>query len=408
MLQFTNNNFKELSIRFNLRTTYKTKNGEHPIVVNLRYMGDRKEINTGLNVPKKYWDVDQGCVSASDKNGMVINRELMKIQNGIEERFRKMQTELGDITLNELADSLKGKTKAPETIVAYLELKINELKNRIGIDLAQTTFYKFNRTATYFKDFLQDKQRQQDLAISRIDKNMLEDFFKYLRREKNNCHNSSSALMNCLRTLLDDAEKAGTIRINPFKGIVLTRKPVNREYLTNDEIIALQKLVIQSEALDFKRDLYLFACFTGLAYSDIKAFCARNIIIEPDGSKHIETYRTKSTVLSYVPLINAAEQILLKYSPTKNCRDFQWKVPCNQKLNASLKEIAKLAGIERNLFMHLGRHTFATTVTLTQGISLESVSKMLGHTTLKHTQIYAKIVNSKVKGEMKKLQDSFA
>jgi hypothetical protein len=108
---------------------------------------------------------------------MVINRELMKIQNGIEERFRKMQTELGDITLNELADSLKGKTKAPETIVAYLDLKISELKNRIGIDLAQTTFYKFNRTATYFKDFLQDKQRQQDLAISRIDKTMLEVFF---------------------------------------------------------------------------------------------------------------------------------------------------------------------------------------------------------------------------------------
>jgi len=144
MLQFNNNNFKERSIRFNLRAMYKTKNGERPIVVNLRYMGDRKEINTGLNVPEKHWDVDQGCVSASDKNGMVINRELMKIQNGIEERFRKMQTELGDITLNELADSLKGKTKAPETIVAYLDVKISELKNRIGIDLAQTTFYKFN------------------------------------------------------------------------------------------------------------------------------------------------------------------------------------------------------------------------------------------------------------------------
>ena len=132
-----------------------------------------------------------------------------------------------------------------------------------------------------------------------------------------------------------------------------------------------------------------------------------NIIVEPDGSKHIERYRNKTSVMSYIPLLQVAENILLKYSPTEDCRDFQWKVPCNQKLNSSLKDIAKLAGIQRNLFMHLARHTFATTVTLTQGISIESVSKMLGHSTLKHTQIYAKIVNSKVKGEMEKLRDSF-
>ena len=182
---------------------------------------------------------------------------------------------------------------------------------------------------------------------------------------------------------------------------------MNREYLTSDEILAMQKLDNLIPSLDRNRDLFLLACFTGLAYSDIKALHALNIIVEPDGSKHIERYRTKSMVMSYIPLLSAAENILLKYSPTKDCRDFQWKVPCNQKLNQSLKEIAKLAGIHRNLFMHLGRHTFATTVTLSQGISIESVSKMLGHTTLKHTQVYAKIVNSKVKGEMEKLKGSF-
>ena len=398
--------FKELTTSFILRRGYKYKNGEVPIVVAIRYQGVKKEINTGLSVLPKNWDKKEALVKASDRKGMAINKELSKIQMEIEERFITMRREIGDFEIDELIDFLKGKS-APQTIVEYLDLKLEEYKSRVGIDLAQTTYYKYRRTSTYFKDFLLEKKSQTNLAVSRIDKMLLEDFFKCLRKEKANSHNSSSALMKCLSSILDDAEKAGVIRFNPFKEIQLTRKPVNREYLTKDEIIALQKLEGLTPSQEIKRDLFLFACFTGLAYADIKNFHAMNIIVEPDGSKHIERYRNKTSVMSYIPLIQVAENILLKYSPTDDCRDFQWKVPCNQKLNSSLKDIAKHAGIQRNVFMHLARHTFATTVTLSQGISLESVSKMLGHSTLKHTQIYAKIVNSKVKGEMEKLRESF-
>lgn len=403
----SNHGFKEISISYLLRKAYRLKNGECPIVVKIQYQGERKEINTGLSAKALDWDAKEGCVSANNKKAMAINKDLARIQNDIDERFIEMRRTIGDFSLGELIERLKGKSNAPQTIVEYLKIKIDDYQGRIGIDLAQTTFYKYRRTATYFQDFLFDKLGQKNLAVTRINKLLLEDFFKYLRKERKNSHNSSSALMNCLNSILDDAEKAGIIRFNPFKEILLTRKPVNREYLTSDEILAMQKLDNLIPSLDRNRDLFLLACFTGLAYSDIKALHALNIIVEPDGSKHIERYRTKSMVMSYIPLLSAAENILLKYSPTKDCRDFQWKVPCNQKLNQSLKEIAKLAGIHRNLFMHLGRHTFATTVTLSQGISIESVSKMLGHTTLKHTQVYAKIVNSKVKGEMEKLKGSF-
>ena len=403
----SNHGFKEISISYLLRNAYRLKNGECPIVVKIQYQGERKEINTGLSAKAIDWDAKEGCVSANNKKAMSINKDLARIQNDIDERFIEMRRTIGDFSLGELIERLKGKSNAPQTIVEYLKIKIDDYQSRIGIDLAQTTFYKYRRTATYFQDFLFDKLGQKNLAVTRINKLLLEDFFKYLRKEKKNSHNSSSALMNCLNSILDDAEKAGIIRFNPFKEILLTRKPVNREYLTSDEILAIQKLENLIPSLDRNRDFFLLACFTGLAYSDIKALHALNIIVEPDGSKHIERYRTKSMVMSYIPLLTAAEKILLKYSPTKDCRDFQWKVPCNQKLNQSLKEIAKLAGIHRNLFMHLGRHTFATTVTLSQGISIESVSKMLGHTTLKHTQVYAKIVNSKVKGEMEKLKGSF-
>jgi site-specific recombinase XerD len=247
----------------------------------------------------------------------------------------------------------------------------------------------------------------ENLPVSRIDKLFLEGFLNFLRAEKGNSHNSSSSLMNCLKTILEEPVKRGVLRYNPFKELSLTRKPVIRNYLTIEEITCLQKLKGLTEAQSRNRDLFLFACFTGMSYADIYDFRSHHIIIEPDGAKHIEFYRNKTGVISYIPLISAAENILLNYSPGKDCRDFQWKVPSNQKLNQSLKLIAQLSGIHKPLFMHLGRHTFATTVTLSQGVSIESVSKMLGHTSLKHTQLYAKIVNNRVKKDMEGIRNSF-
>ena len=181
---------------------------------------------------------------------------------------------------------------------------------------------KYRRTATYFTDYLALKKSTTNLPVSRIDEALLEDFFLFLRKEKKNGHNSSVALMNCLRTILDKPVKDGVIRINPFRSVSLTRKPVIRDYLTMDELRALQNLSGLSEAME-------------------------------------------------------------------------------------RKTIARLAGINKKLFMHLGRHTFATTVTLSQGVSIESVSKMLGHTSLKHTQLYAKIVNNRVKKDMEGIRNSF-
>ena len=213
----SNHGFKEISISYLLRKAYRLKNGECPIVVKIQYQGERKEINTGLSAKALDWDAKEGCVSANNKKAMAINKDLARIQNDIDERFIEMRRTIGDFSLGELIERLKGKSNAPQTIVEYLKIKIDDYQGRIGIDLAQTTFYKYRRTATYFQDFLFDKLGQKNLAVTRINKLLLEDFFKYLRKERKNSHNSSSALMNCLNSILDDAEKAGIIRFNPFK-----------------------------------------------------------------------------------------------------------------------------------------------------------------------------------------------
>lgn len=404
---FSTNRLSEISVSFILRTSYKNTNGECPIVVRLKYRGDKADVNTGLGVAKNFWISGNGVVSTKCKAGATINQELDRIRFKILQLFEQMQKNLGDFYLKELVNRLRGKDDQPETLMEYAIRKLDQLEKRVNIDLSVPTLYKYKRTVRYLKEYINSKESSGNIPVTRVNGEFLEDFMRFLRSKKANSQNSASALMTCLKSILEEPVKNGLIRYNPFKEIQLKRKPVQREFLTKEEIIAVQSLVDLAEHHSRSRDIFLFACFTGLAYSDIKSFSRKNIITDPDGSKHLQVHRTKTGVASYIPLIPVAEKILLKYSTTDNCKDFQWKVPCNQKLNSYLKIIAKAAGIERNVFMHLARHTFATTVTLSQGISIEAVSKMLGHTTLKHTQLYAKVVNSKVKEEMEKVKNSF-
>jgi site-specific recombinase XerD len=395
----------ELNISYLLRTSYRFANGEHPIVLRLKYRGDKKDVNTGLTVLPENWM--GGHVLPKAKKATTINQQLQEITHQCRTIFEKLKTTFGDFTLNELVEKLKGNETPPETLWEYVSGKLQELKQRVEVDLAITTYYKYTRTANYLKQYMDKKMSLKNIPLSRVDQSFLEGFFNYLRREKKNSNNSAVALMNCLKTILHEPVKKGVIRYNPFVTMALSQQPVKRDYLTTEEIKALQRLSGLSEAMERNRDLFLFACFTGLAYSDIVSLESVHIIIDPDGSKHIEKYREKTGILSYVPLLPVAEKILLKYSPTGDCRDFTWRVPSNQKLNFALKEIARLAGIEKILFMHLARHTFATTVTLSNGVPIESVGKMIGHSGMKNLMIYAKIVNSKVKKDMEGVMEVF-
>jgi len=390
----------ELNISYILRTSYRFANGEHPIVLRIKYQGAKRDINIGMSILAEHWMSGSGCVVPKAKKAEVINQQLQEISFHVRTVFDKLKNMFGDFSINELIERIKGKEEPPETLMEYVNEKLEDYKTRVDIDLAITTYFKYKRTARYLEEYLMQKHSLKNIPVSRVDQSFLEGFFNFLRRNKLNSHNSSVALMNCLKTILHEPVKKGVLRYNPFIAMSLTQQPVKRDYLTIEEIKAIQGLTGLTDAMERNRNIFIFACFTGLAFSDIVSLKSIHIIVEPDGSKHIEKYREKTGILSYVPLLPMAEKILLKYSPTGDCRDFVWRIPSNQKLNYALKEIAKLAGLKKNLFMHLARHTFATTVTLSNGVPLESVGKMIGHSGMKNLMIYAKIVNNKVKKDM--------
>lgn len=393
----------DFSIYFHLRRTFTYENGEHPIVMRVNYHKIRKDIVTGLSCRNEDWNVENNQVDPVSDEAIAINEELVLIKEKSKERYLELKESKKPFSVNELIDCIKGKEPAPQSIMEYMDIKLKELEEAVEIDMQVTTFYKYRRVKRYLEEFLLTAKKFKNYPVSGIDLDFINKFSNFLRKEKGNGQNSVTSLLSVLRTVLKMAIETGVIQKNPFDSVHFKRKTVNRDFLTVEEIEILHNLQNLKPDLELARDLFLFACYTGLAYSDIKELKKGHIIIDQDGSKSIHKARYKTDIMSLIPLIPTAEKILLKYSTDGDFRNFRWKVPYNSKLNNKLKEIAVIANIDKKLFMHLGRHTFATTITLSNGISLETVSKMLGHSTIKHTLIYARITGTKVKNEMSKV-----
>lgn len=402
-----NNLLLDISIHFFCRGHQTYKNGLNPIVLRVTYRNERREILTGLSCKKSDWLPGVQQVEPRDRLASAINKELFSIMHKVTARFQELKYSGEDFTIDELVDKLRGREAPPQTLGEYMGLKVKDLQSRVRVDLAMSTFLKYRRAIKYLTEFMLVRKGVKNIAVSNIDGEYLKHFFLFLRKEKKQQHNSAVALMNCLKTILKAPVKNGTIKRNPFDDFPLTQKAVFRDFLELDEIKRLQLLENLSPEQELKRDFFLLACFTGMAYADIRGLKGSDLVTDPDGTQCIRYSRQKTGIGSIVPLLPAAQEILKKYSLTGETRDFKWKVMSNQKLNSGLKEIARKAGIDKPLFMHLGRHTFATTVTLSHGVPLETVSKMLGHSTIKHTQLYAKIVASKVKSDMGKIAHLF-
>ena len=403
----SNNLLLDINLHFFCRARQTYKTGLNPISLRITFRGERREILTGLGCKKKDWYADMQQVNPRERLAAATNKELFNILYKVKARFQELQYSGIDFTIDELVDKIKGREAPPQSLAEYMDLKQQELQERLRVDLAVTTFFRYKRTIKYMSEFLLTRKGVKNIAVSSITTDLLKQFFLFLRNQKNQEHNTAVALLNCLKTILKTPVKNGTLRRNPFDDFPLKQKPVFRDYLEMDEIKRLQQLECLNDDEELKRDLFLLACFTGMAYVDIKGLTASVFITDPDGTICIRDTRQKTGIVSIIPLLPAAQEIFKKYSLTGECRDFQWRVMSNQKLNSGLKVIAKRAGIDKPIFMHLGRHTFATTVTLSHGVPLETVSKMLGHATMRHTQLYAKIVATKVKDDMSKISHLF-
>ena len=258
----------------------------------------------------------------------------------------------------------------------------------------------------HVENYIKKEYKAQDIPVNQVNHKFISGFEYYLKTERKCGHNSAIKYITNFKKIIRIAYANEWIKKDPFLNWKGTLRIVDREFLNQEEIQKMVDKEITNERLDLVKDIFLFCCYTGLAYADVKKLSSDDVVIGIDGNKWIKTNRTKTKTRSSIPILPTAEDILKKYSTHPQFTEKRLlPVLSNQKMNAYLKEIGDICEIHKNLTFHLARHTFATTVTLSNGVPIESVSKMLGHKNLQTTQHYAKILDRKVSDDMAALRE---
>ena len=284
------------------------------------------------------------------------------------------------------------------------------MKELVGKEYAQLTYVRFEMSMRHTKNFILWKFNQDNIDIKKLDYHYISEYSFWLKSIRNCNQNSTVKYLSNFKKIVIYCMKNGWLASNPFVGFKMVKKEVIREILTLDEIQVLSSKEFTVERVSNVRDVFLFCCYTGLAYADIKKLKRSEIVKGIDGEQWIFTARKKTETPSHIPLLAPALYLIAKY---ENCtiaasNNLVFPVLSNQKMNAYLKEIADMCGIQKSLTSHIARHTFATTITLSHGVPIETVSMMLGHKSLRTTQIYAKVMDQKVSEDMQRLKGLFS
>jgi len=313
------------------------------------------------------------------------------------------------VNVENMRNKIMGVEKRSHMLIGIFKQHNQEIKALVGREFATATYTRYETSLKHTVDFLQWKYKVSDIDIRKINHETITSYEFYLKSVRNCNQNTTAKYIKNFGKIIRICLANGWIERDPFINYKCKIVEVERAFLSQDEIESMFNKTLSTDRLNQVKDIFLFSCFTGLAYADVKKLSRKNIGFGVDGEKWIFINRTKTDTRSNIPILPIASFILEKHEnhPQVVNQDKLLPILSNQKMNSYLKEIADACGITKELTFHIARHTFATTVTLSNGVPIESVSKMLGHKNIKTTQHYAKILDLKVSDDMRMLKDKF-
>lgn len=389
-------------ILFYVRKNQVNKEGKASIMIRLTINGDTSQFSSRLEVEPGLWDVKSQKMSGNSSKARQFNSLLDDVRTSLKNHFHDIETYEAYVTAEKVRNAFLGITIRQQTLLATFRKYNEDVQKLVGISKSAATYAKYDRCMRRLEEFMQAKYQIKDIALKEISHVFITDFETYLRTESRCNENTTAKFMQTFRMIIIMAKNNGWIFADPFINYKIRLKRVDRGYLTESEIKKILKKQFTCKRLEQVRDVFIFSCFTGLAYIDVRNLTKENIQTSFDGKLWIMTARQKTDTAVTVPLLKVPQAILKKYEGTLPDGRLL-PVLSNQKLNSYLKEIADLCGITKTITFHLARHTFATTMTLAKGVPIETVSKMLGHTNIVTTQIYARITNDKIGRDMQAL-----
>jgi integrase len=391
------------SVLFAIRESKARKNGNAPIETTITVNGERTSFSTGKLVQIDKWDKAKQQVKGKDDEARSLNLFLQAVKNKLYEKETELMERGFVVTAELLRDAYFDKVEAlkEKTLLSVLREHNEERKLMVGKTVAPATYYAFEHTECLLKKFIKEKYERNDIYLRELNVGFIQSFHTYLLQIMG--QNSTTKHLKFLKKIVNLAVANCYITYNPLNIYKVEREPVEIDFLNEEELRKIINFDTPIPRFERARDMFLFGCFTGLSYIDIKTLLPEHIERDNEGRIWIKKRRVKTGVLSRIPLLPMAKMILDKYKGGERMLPIQ--DPAD--INKYLKDIAILCNINKRITFHTSRHTFASTVTLANNISLEVVSKMLGHTNTRMTTHYAKLIDRCIGEQMDKLMDSY-
>lgn len=389
-------------ILFYLKRNNPKPDGTVPVMGRSTIDGTISQFSCKMTVPPNLWDTKAGRLAGKSTLAVKTNLALDKIRVDINRHYQEVMQTDGFVTADKVKNTYLGLGVKQDTFLSLFAKHNQEFSRKVGYNRAEGTLSKYQTIYKHMENYIRKEYNREDIFLKELNLAFINGFEHYLRTERECSTNTIWMYMIGVKHIVVIARNSGQLAINPFAGYLISPEQKDRGFLNKEELNLLVGAKMKNAQYELVRDLFVFSCFCGLSYSDVKNLTKDNLKTSFDGHLWIITRRQKTNTDSSIRLLEVPKRIIEKYKGyTRDNRIFP--VPGNGTCNAILKKIAKQCGIKTRLTYHVSRHTFATLLTISQGVPIETVSRMLGHTNIKTTQIYAKITKEKISQDMEVL-----
>lgn len=401
---------KSFGLLFFLKQSKKNKNGEKYIYLRITVNGVSKELSTKRLCLSSKWNSSAGRVLGNSEEGRTLNSYLDTLYYKALQAKKRLLDRDQEVTAEAVKNILLGVSEKKKMIMEIFKEHNSHVEALLNKEYAPGTLMRYRTSYDHTKAFMKWKYKKEDIDIQALDYEFISSYSFWLKTVQNCSHNTTVKYLANFKKIVLICLKNGWLDRDPFIRFKMVKKEVHRVYLTLEEIASLESKNFPTERLRHVRDIFLFSCYTGLAYIDVKRLTRAQIVTGIDGELWIFTKRQKTDTPTRLPLLPKALELIEKYQDHQICKAGNHVLPIlsNQKMNSYLKEIADVCGIDKPLTFHIARHTFATTITLGNGVPIETVSKMLGHKSIKQTQHYAKVLDTKISLDMMALREKLS
>ncbi len=394
---------KDLKVSFYLRHKEVRQDGRVPIMGRITIGKSMAQFSAKCYVAEKIWDTKSARAVGKSKIATELNSTLNKIALSIHNNYKAIVERKGSATAMEVKRAFQGVASTQTTILEYFNQHYNKLEDRVGVNLSYNGRYAYLNLINNVRSFMVAKYNLSDIPFSALEYSFVVDFDYYLRVDKGMKPNSVVSVISYFKYLVCRAVDDDLLSLNPFANYFPEGEKLPPKSITKEELEKLMHTPLDTPSRYLVRDLFLFSVFTGISYIDVKQLTIENLSQANDGVWWIHARRQKTGVEYHVPLLDVPLQIIEKYRNNSDGKHL-FRVFSGVTMNIQLKKITKMCGIERDITYHMSRHSYASLITLSQGVPMESVSKMLGHSSIKSTHIYAKMSNDKIDRDMRLLE----